>query len=163
MRYKWACFAGFTSVAAVCIYPVAGFNGVKSRESGIDADAAVSFASCDDRLTRKLRCDGRPSQLWGRQPSSEISEAASPMRGRPADGYTVWPEPKERCSMETSVLLCTQYSIALQQCFMALQGVKSEKEPELLAMFQACLKGRNFPAEPSVCRRNRDSLAEPGR
>ena len=55
---------------------------------------------------------------------------------------------------EAPVLLCTQYSIALQQCYIALQGVKAETEAELLGLFQDCLKGRNFATEPSACRRS---------
>jgi hypothetical protein len=70
------------------------------------------------------------------------------------EGGNTRPRSKERTPDESPALLCTQYAVALQQCSIALQGFKNETESELLYMFQECLKARNFPVEPSVCRRS---------
>ena len=147
-------------------FPVLGFDdGGRTSEYESFGDIGGRFSPYGEPSKRRARSDKLDGGWRGRQPSSQMPAAGTPGRGRLSDGYGVCPrrDLNERSVTESAILLCTQYSIALQECSIALQGIKNEKEPELLSMFQACLTGRNFPTEPSACRRSSDFHDERGR
>jgi hypothetical protein len=152
------------AVGCACAsYAVVGLGGDRPRER--ETDIARHIARYDDLWTDRERPDGFGGDSRGRQLGRQMPAPGPPERGRLPDGHggRPQPQPSERPPSESCVLLCTQYSIALQECFMALHGLKDSKESELLSLFQACLKGRHFAAEPSVCRRSGDPSEDRGR
>jgi hypothetical protein len=140
--------------------PARGFDGSERGRSVGVPDVVRCFERCDNLSVRKGGCDGCSDGLWERRPGAPTSATATE-HGHLPDWHPVTPLPSESAPDESAILLCLQYVVALQQCFMALQGIKNEKEQ--LSMFHACLEGRYFSTEPSVCRRNTTPRVVPTR
>jgi hypothetical protein len=161
MPYRRARFVGCGLVVAWCVsacYPALGFD-----EGNLGVLRAGTNFDFDNFPTSRVTSDLPPGTPPQHERSLVISANPTPAHGRAPDGHVLRPPLREKTAIESPALLCAQYSVALLQCFIALQGLKSEPEPEPLSMFEACLRGRNFPTEPNVCRRTLAAPIESGK
>jgi hypothetical protein len=162
MRYRQTYLLGCAVMAlgyASMAYPVSGFDGSEAGRSGRIADIVRCLTRCDSLAVPNETCDGCSDVLRDRP--GVPAAAAATARGHLPEWGPAGPLPGENTPDEAAILLCLQYVIALQQCFMALQGIKNEREQ--LHMFRWCLEGRYFPIEPAVCRRNLSPLSVPAK
>jgi len=137
--------------------PAIGFDGSKSGAPAQVPDFARDFKPDYDPPGSKEGCDGCQAKLHARQPGARTS-ATTREREDLLHGYAV-PLPRLRDPAQCPLFLCVQYAIALEQCFMAVQGI--EKETDRLALFQVCLRGQSFSSEPGVCRREAGTPDDP--